>query len=40
MTPRQRISIALNHQPPDRTLTDGWFRPEVTEPLNPTHLAR
>lgn len=33
MTPRQRILTALSHQPPDRTPTDGWFHPEVTETL-------
>ena len=29
MTARQRILAALNHEPPDRTPTDGWFHPEV-----------
>ena len=33
MTPRQRILAALNHEPPDRTPTDGWFHPEVIESL-------
>lgn len=33
MTPRQRILTALSHQPPDRTPTDGWFHPEVTQTL-------
>ncbi len=33
MTPRQRLLTALNHQPPDRTPTDGWFHPEVIETL-------
>ncbi len=35
MTPRQRILTALSHQTPDRTPTDGWFHPEVTDVLNP-----
>ncbi len=33
MTPRQRILATLNHEPPDRTPTDGWFHPEVIESL-------
>lgn len=33
MTPRQRILATLNHEPPDRTPTDGWFHPEVIEAL-------
>ena len=33
MTPRQRILTALNHEPPDRTPTDGWFHGETTEML-------
>ncbi len=33
MTPRERILAALNHEPPDRTPTDGWFHPEVVESL-------
>lgn len=33
MTPRQRILTALNHEPPDRTPTDGWFHHEVIDAL-------
>jgi len=33
MTPRQRILAALNHEPPDRTPTDGWFHHEVIDAL-------
>lgn len=33
MTPRQRIQTALNHEPPDRTPTDGWFHHEVMDSL-------
>ncbi len=33
MTPRERILTALSHRTPDRTPTDGWFHPEVTETL-------
>ena len=33
MAARQRILAALNHEPPDRTPTDGWFHPEVMAKL-------
>lgn len=33
MTPRQRILTTLNHEPPDRTPTDGWFHHEVIDSL-------
>ena len=33
MTPRQRILATLNHEPPDRIPTDGWFHPEVVDAL-------
>ena len=33
MTPRERILATLNHEPPDRTPTEGWFHPEVAENL-------
>ena len=33
MTARERILAALNHEPPDRTPTDGWFHHEVMDAL-------
>jgi uroporphyrinogen decarboxylase len=33
ITPRDRILMSLDHEPPDRTPTDGWFHPEVVEKL-------
>ena len=33
MTPRQRILTTLDHEPPDRTPTDGWFHHEVIDSL-------